>query len=144
MTEETVTQPLTDEAELLSKSAILEIDDLVYEIVDVPEWKGKVKVKGLTGTERDAFESSMVKGVGKAQRVTTEDIRAKLCALTIVNADGTRMFSNREVAVLGKKSAAALDRVYEVAMRLSKFSKDDVDELAKNSGSDHSDDSLSD
>jgi hypothetical protein len=39
-----------------------------------------------------------------------------------------------DINTLGQKSAAALDRVYEVAARLSKISKEDVDELAKNSG----------
>lgn len=130
-----------DKVELLSKDAILAAQDLVYEIVDVPEWGGKVRIKGMTGSERDAFESSMLQGTGKNQKITTADIRAKLCARTIVDNDGKRLFNDGEIAKLGAKSAAALDRVFDKASKLSKISSEDVEELAKNSGIGHSEDS---
>lgn len=126
---------------LLSRDQVLGAEDLSYEIVDVPEWGGKVRVRGLTGTERDAFEASMVKSTGKIQKIDTANIRAKLCALTMVDDEGERLFTDSDVALLGKKSASALDRVYDAAARLSKITKEDVDELAGNSASDPSDDS---
>jgi len=43
----------------LNKEQILRADDLKTEEVDVPEWGGSVRVRVLTGTERDAFESSI-------------------------------------------------------------------------------------
>lgn len=127
--------------ELLSRDAIMSVDDMDYEIVDVPEWGGKVRVRSMTGSERDAFEASLVKGTGKQQRVSVENIRAKLVALTVVDMEGNRIFNDKDITFLGRKSAAALDRVYEVSARLSKISKEDVDELAGNSESGHSDDS---
>jgi hypothetical protein len=130
-----------DKVELLSKDEILAAPDLVFEIVEVPEWGGKVRVKALTGTERDAFESSMLKGAGKNQKISTQDIRAKLCARTIVDMEDKRLFNDGEIGKLGAKSAAALDRVYTVAARLSKISSEDVEELAKNSGIGLSEDS---
>lgn len=120
---------------LLSREQVLEALDLEFEVVDVPEWGGKVRVKGLTGQERDWFESSLIITTGKIQKVDTQNIRAKLCAMCMVDNDGSRLFSDQDVALLGRKSAAALDRVYEVASRLSKISKEDVEELAGNSGS---------
>ena len=47
---------------LLSKTAILTANDLQTEDVEVPEWGGAVRVRSFTGRERDAFESSMVRG----------------------------------------------------------------------------------
>ena len=126
---------------LLTKDAILAASDMEYEIVDVPEWGGQVRVRSLTGTERDAFESSMLEGSGKNQKISTKDIRAKLCARTIVDMEDKRLFNDGEIAKLGAKSAAALDRVYTVASRLSKVSNEDVEELAKNSGIGLSEDS---
>lgn len=126
---------------LLSRDQILEMEDLDYEVVEVPEWGGKVRVRALTGTERDAFESSLVKGTGKIQKVDTQNIRAKLCSLTMVDSEGERLFSHQDIKVLGAKSAAALDRVYDVASRLSKISKEDVEELEGNSELALSDDS---
>ena len=44
----------------LTRDAILQATDLTFEDVAVPEWGGVVRVRGLTGTERDAFEASVV------------------------------------------------------------------------------------
>lgn len=121
---------------LLTRDQILEAVDLDFEVVEVPEWGGKVRVRALTGTERDAFESSLVASSGKVQKVDTQNIRAKLCSLTMVDSEGAQLFGMKDVAILGAKSAAALDRVYEVASRLSKISKEDVEELEGNSESD--------
>lgn len=127
----------------LTKQEIYAVDDTIFEDVQVPEWSedGFVRVFGLTGTERDAFEASMVVTVGNKQSVNTENIRAKLCVLAIRDENGKPMFDMADVHSLGQKSAAALDRVYEVAARLSKISKEDVDEMVKNSGKGRSKDS---
>lgn len=121
---------------ILSKSEILAAVDLPTETVDVPEWGGEVLVRGLTAAERDAFEQSVVtlNGSGKAAstKMNLSNIRAKLCSLTIVDEDGERLFSDAEVDVLGRKSAQALQRVFDAAQRLSGLSQSDVEELAKN------------
>ena len=124
---------------LLNRQQILEALDLEYEVVSVPEWGGQVRVKGLTGMERDAFEASLIVTAGKIQKMDTQNIRAKLCGLCMVDEEGARLFNDQDVALLGRKSAAALDRVYEVAARLSKITKEDVEEIAGNSGSVRSD-----
>ena len=48
----------------LTRNEILAVDDLQTQKVDVPEWGGSVYVRGLTGSERDALEASIVKQVG--------------------------------------------------------------------------------
>ena len=53
---------------LLSKSAILCANDLQTEAVEVPEWGDPVRLRSFTGRERDAFEASMVRGVGHRLR----------------------------------------------------------------------------
>jgi hypothetical protein len=60
------------------------------------------------------------------------NIRAKLVALTVVDEDGNRIFSDEDAEALGKKSAAALDRIFAVAQRLSGLRPEDVEELAGN------------
>jgi hypothetical protein len=59
--------------------------ELVTEWVPVPKWGGKVLVRELTGTERDAFEASIVTQKGKQRTTNTENIRAKLAQLAIVD-----------------------------------------------------------
>ena len=111
----------------------------------MPEWADgdgadTVLVRGLNGTQRDEFEASTIalRGpVGKQQAVPdTANIRAKLVARCIVGDDGEPMFKQNDVHELGLKSSAALDRIFEVASRLSGISKDDLEELGKDSKSD--------
>ncbi len=117
----------------LSKEAILAVDDVHFEDVSVPEWGGMVRVKSLTGSERDGLEASMIEGKGKNANVNLANLRAKLVARSIVDGEGNRIFEDADIAALGRKSASALNRVYEVAQRLSGITQEDVDELTKNS-----------
>lgn len=128
-------------SQYLSKDQILAADDVQLEDVDVPEWGGKVRVKSLTGTERDGLEASLIEGKGKNASVNLANLRAKLVARSIVDDAGNRIFQDADVKALGAKSAAALNRVYEVAQRLSGITQEDVDELTKNSEATQSEDS---
>lgn len=118
---------------LLTKDAILTIDDRQTERVAVPEWGGEVLVRGLTGAERDEFEATVVVRRGRDMQVNLANMRAKLVALSVVDANGARLFSDADVGALSRKSAVALQRVFEAAQRLSGLSPDDVETLAKNS-----------
>jgi len=128
----------------LTREEILRADDIVREVVEVPEWDGSVLVQGLTGAERDAFESTVVELRGRKTHINMENARAKLCALAMVDEDGQRVFRDSDVKELGQKSGAALQRVFRVAQRLSGLSDDDIEELIKNSGGDQNGGSTSD
>lgn len=113
---------------LLTKIAILSADDLHKELVEVPEWGGEVYIRTMTGTERDAFEVALLAD----GQTGAANVRAKLLARCLCDADGGRLFDDRDIAALGKKSASALDRCFSVAQRLNGFTKGDVEELAGN------------
>src|SRR5437879_1765382 len=102
----------------LSRDGILAADDIQSETVEVPEWGGTILVRGLTGEERDAFEASCVQGRGRKAEVNLRNLRAKLAVQACRNADGTRLFMDDDAPALGRKSAAAINRIYEVAARL--------------------------
>ena len=114
---------------LLTKEQILKQDDLKSEIVDVPEWGGDVRVCTMSGFARDRFEAGIS---GKNGGTNMSNIRAKLAAATIVDEEGKLLFDEADIAKLGNKSCAALDRVFAAAQRLNLISNADVDELAKN------------
>ena len=122
---------------LLGKDDILRAKDTVTEDVDVPEWGGTVRVKALSGLERDRWEQSLLVETKQGSKTVLKpdmaNARAKLCALCIVDEKGNRVFSPDDVQLLGNKSGAALDRVYDVAQRLSGLSPEDVEDLAGNS-----------
>lgn len=125
----------------LSRDEILSREDIRTEDVDVPEWGGTVRVRGMSGTKRDEFEDGLTqsKPITRAQRrrgespqtVTMANIRATLCAWCIVDEGNELIFSDADIAQLGEKSGAALDRAFDVAMRLSGIGEDDVEAMAK-------------
>ena len=103
---------------ILTKDAILAADDLPRETVLVPEWGGDVYVRTMSGTDRDAFESSLI-ARDSAKEGRMENVRARLVALTLCDATGNRLFEDAEITALGRKSALALDRVFAVSQRLN-------------------------
>lgn len=114
---------------LLTKDQILNSEDGKTIDIDVPEWGGSIRIATMSGFARDQFEGSLI---GKGGGTNTVNIRAKLAAATIVDENGALMFTEKDVAALGKKSAAALDRVFEASQKLNRISDSDVEELAKN------------
>ena len=127
----------------LTRDPILGAEDLGTEIVDVAEWGGSVTVRGMTGKERDAFEASILERRGKRMVPNTANVRAKLVARCCLDENGTRLFTDADAEALGAKSGAAIDRVYEVAARLSGMTDEDIDELVEGFGDPTSADSSS-
>lgn len=116
----------------LTKAAILAAQDAQYEDVEVPEWGGTVRIKALTAAERDDYEALVFldsKGEPVKRR---EDIRAKLILFAAINEDGSRMFEEKDIRELSKKSAKPMNRLWSVASRLSGLGADDLKELEKN------------
>lgn len=136
---------IKDAMKVLTGDEILNANDIRVELVEVPEWSGSVYVKGMTGSERDKWESDLVRRGKKGEQIVDlSDVRAKLCSMTICDESGKRLFKERDVLALSKKSAAALQRVYEVAQELSGITDADVEELTEELETDPFDGSASD
>jgi hypothetical protein len=124
-----------------SAQDIFDVDDTLYENVEVPEWRRAdgspfvVRLRGLTGAERDSWEGTVTYFDSQGrQKVNTTDMRARLIVRSAVDGDGKRLFGGDAVArQLSKKSAAGLQRLFEVAQRLSGLTREDIDEMTKNS-----------
>lgn len=114
----------------LSREAIFAAKDLETVEVEVPEWDGTVIVRGLTGRERDEFEASMMEQRGKKMVPNVANVRAKLVVKCVVDETGKRLFTDQDANEMGEHSAAAVNRIYEAASKLSGLSDEDVEELA--------------
>lgn len=143
--EEPVTEAPAAGRVVLSKADILAADDRPTEEVGVPEWGGVVYVRGMTGKDRDEYFASQTKQRGKQVFQDITNASAKIVARCIVDPDDhtRRMFTDQEVAILGGRSSAALERVGQVAARLSGLTEEDMEELGKDSASTPSDGSTS-
>lgn len=119
---------------LLSREAILGAEDMKYDIVDCPEWGGKVRVRGLLATERDAYEASVVLNAGtETQRYQLIGARARMVAKCCVDAKGARLFTDEDVDALGNKNAKPIDRLFDKIQELSGMTKKAVADAQKNS-----------
>lgn len=126
----------------LSADDILSADDRQHEDVEVPEWGGTVRVVGLSGTDRDAYEASFVDAKGKPAPQRLRNIRAKLLVKCLVNENGGRLFTDAQAQALGEKNGAIVDRLFDVARRLSGIGQDAVAEGKEPSADDQNDSSI--
>ena len=118
----------------LSKDALTAAaGKLPVERVDLPELGGHVYVRGMSGVERDNWERSLVVGKGRRRDYNLDNVRARLAARCICDEAGVRQFADDDADVLGKIRVDCLNRIFEVAQRLSGVSDQDVDELGKGS-----------
>ncbi len=118
---------------MLDKQAILSAADLKTEKVEVPEWGGAVTVSQITAADRDRFEASIYVGEGTARKTNTANMRARLCAICLVDEKGERLFSDEEANALGKKNADVMDRLFDIAQRLNGMNKAEADKAKKDS-----------
>ncbi|EFC78984.1 hypothetical protein, partial [Parafrankia sp. EUN1f] len=116
---------------LLTRDAILAVDDRKSVDVECPEWGGTVRLRSISGAQRDQFEQSCLVQKGKTRQVNMRNARAKLIILCAVDEDGARMFSDADLALLTKKNAKPLDRLFGEAQKLCGLSDDDMGELVE-------------
>ena len=127
----------------LSRDDILTAKDIQTEVVSVPEWKGKVRVRGLNAAQRDKYQISLLQEPGKSIKLALDNATSKLVSLCVVEGKGKRLFSQADIVKLSKKSGAALNRIYTVAQRLSGLGEDDIRELIENFTEGQSESSIS-
>jgi hypothetical protein len=120
---------------LLGKEEIFAANDIKSERVLVPEWGGEVMVRGLSGRARDEWEASMLVQRGKTRVQDLADLRARLVVRCVVDEAGDLVFTPGDLDAVSGKSGAALNRVFEVAAKLSGISDDDVEEMTEDFGS---------
>lgn len=99
------------------------------ERLELPELGGFVFVKGMTGGERDEFEKSCRDPKGRLRGNT----RARLAVRTVVNEDGSRVFSDDDIQMVGRIRVDVLQKIFNLAQKLSGISDADVEELGGDS-----------
>lgn len=119
----------------LSKADILAANDLPRRAVSVPEWGGDVYVRTMTGAERDEYETLVFtrQQAGGGMVKDLRGVKSLLVVLTTVDDAGVRLFDKGDAEALSQKSAAAINRIADVALELAGYTAKDVEELAKNS-----------
>ncbi len=113
---------------------------LPTEVVKVPEWadadsgEDSVIVKTLNGLEKGKYQQSLMQqGKRGDVKIDMTTAQVRLVAMSVVDETGAQLFTEDDVAALNELSGKALDRVSDVAGKLCGLTKDDLEELVKNS-----------
>tara|TARA_R110000824_G_scaffold212432_8_gene398658 strand:- start:2675 stop:3034 length:360 start_codon:yes stop_codon:yes gene_type:complete len=117
----------------LTAQEILGADDLAVEEVKTPEWGANVFIRQMQGKELGVF-SKLLKGGKEVQEFPIRAI-AVICALTLCDKDGKRLFPDhvKGADALEQKSAKVLQRIFSQSMVLSALSTDDEEDTPKKS-----------
>lgn len=114
---------------MLSRADILAANDLPTKTIKVPEWKGSVTLRAWSAETGVAIAKLSAEAAAMG---FVEQLPEKILALSVINPDGTLMFTEDDLSALSKKSPAALHRVYHAAMALNNVSHAESDEAPKN------------
>jgi hypothetical protein len=121
----------------MNREEFLAANDRVIEPVEVLVGGKKVTmyVRSLTGAERDRWEASNVlkdKKTGTFD-VKMENLRARLIEIAACHEDGSPYFQPGDVARIGQKNARTVAALYDASARISGISKEDLEDIVKNS-----------
>jgi len=90
-----------------------------------------VPVWGMTAGERTRFEQAM-QGKSGPVAARVAEIRERLVVACCKNDDGVPLFSLQDVQAISQQRADVVERIVNVAQRLSGFTAADIEATAKN------------
>lgn len=110
---------------------ILSAQDIESELVEVPQWDVSVLVKSMTAKDRSVMISNALDNDGNFNLQQVLPDLVLLC--TYDPETGERVFKNSDRDALVSKSAAPIELIANVAMRLSGMLEGAVDAAGKDS-----------
>ncbi len=109
--------------------------DRQKEDVDVPELGDGVVIPiwGMTPRERTTWEDRQTSLPKDKRARQKHEIRERLLVECCRDDEGKNIFTRSQIEQLGQRRADVVERLVNVALRLSGFNNADVEKLAKNS-----------
>ena len=112
----------------LSLNQIKSSKDISVEEIKVPEWRGSICIKQMSGKERDEYDAFLFKKVdAKGRVVSTKELRTSLLAIVMCDENGKNIFASMKegVAVLAEKNGGVLASIYEKARKFNGITEDE-------------------
>lgn len=122
---------------MLNREQILNAKDRAQTSISIPEWGGDVTITALSVRDRSLVLGEWAR-VGNVQKEGGDtvgamlDIKLRLVALSITDADGLPLFSVDDIAELSTKSDAAIGAISDAAITLNRFFVSATEDVAKN------------
>lgn len=118
----------------LNKDEILALASRRSTRVVTVDGYGSFTLREMSGTDRDAYQASMVRYQGDQAVPNLANLRAKLVAACLVDDNGDRIFTSaQDVSELGTLPAKLLSRLADVASEMNGLEDEDIEDLAGNS-----------
>lgn len=122
---------------MLNREQILGAKDRTQEVINIPEWGGKVTITALSVRDRSLVLGEWAR-LGNLQKEGGDtvgamlDVKLRLVALSITDADGVPLFTPEDMAELATKSDRAIGVISDAAITLNKFFVTSTEDVAKN------------
>lgn len=115
------------------KSALTGSTKRRFRDVTIPETGDTFRLRSLSDRERSKYETDTLTKSGKVNTHRVEDSKRRLLVLTLVDAEGNRLFRDNETDQLADVDGLLIGRLFDAAREHCGFEEGDVEELAKNS-----------
>lgn len=122
---------------MLNREQILGAKDRAQETISIPEWGGDVTITALSVRDRSVVLGEWAR-LGNVQKEGGDtvgamlDIKLRLVALSITDADGVPLFSVEDMVELATKSDGPIGRISDAAITLNRFFTTATEDVAKN------------
>jgi len=119
---------VADKKAYLSLDQILDAQDVLYDDVEVPEWGGSVRVRGLTAEEKNSIaKEARDPSVRNKLAIDTDRAQFTVVQLGLVE---PRIGKENFQAIMAK-NAAPIERIYRRIMQLSGEDLSEIEEAAE-------------
>lgn len=122
---------------MLNRDQILSAKDRAQEKVSIPEWGGDVMITALSVRDRSLVLSEWAR-LGAVQKDGGDpasamlEIKLRLVALSVTDAEGVPLFTVDDMTALATKSNQAIGVISDAAITLNKFFVSATEDAAKN------------
>ena len=131
----------------LSKDDIgkaLEAAEVRTKTVPVPELRGSVVVREMSGTLRNLFEATMAQIMNGGDSKLLDKMTTRLVGECTLDGEGNRLFDDRSAKLLFLKKPSAVFRLRDEIVAVSALSQEDYEGLVEGFGDGPSGPSTSD
>lgn len=111
------------QAEQIRKAILDKASERKREEVEVPEWDCTVTVQSLSALERERILGQMTSYDEDGEReIKLEHSSARLVVMSVIDPDtGARVFTDKDINALSNSDGGPIERITEVARRLSRL-----------------------
>ena len=113
------------------RDRIIAVDDTQKEIVKIDEWGVEVEIRGMSGAARASISQYAAENNGNINFLKMMPELVVQCCFDPET--GEQVFDSKDKELVMGKSGAALDRIVNIAMRLSGFGDKAIDDAGKDS-----------